>query len=95
MSEQKAARTVVVTDPAGVHARTAVDIAKVVKEFRSKVTLRNQYHQAEATDVLQVLSLLAPCGSQILMEAVGPDAEEVIDALEPLFAAREEKQNQC
>jgi phosphotransferase system HPr (HPr) family protein len=86
MSEQKTTRTVVVTDPAGVHARTAVAIAKVVRKFRSKVALSNDFRQADATDVLQILSLVAPCGSQVLVEATGPDAAEVLDAIEPLFA---------
>jgi phosphotransferase system HPr (HPr) family protein len=92
MSEQKTIRTVVVTDPAGVHARTAVDIAKVVGKFRSKVVLSKDYQQAEATDVLQMLSLVIPCGTQVLLEATGPDAEDVLDAIEPLFAADETEQ---
>jgi len=87
MSEQKTTRSVVVTDPAGVHARTAVDIAKVVRKSRSKVTLSKDCQQAEATDVLQMLSLVIPCGTQILVEAAGPDAEQVLDAIVPLFAA--------
>ncbi|MGD0516718.1 MAG: HPr family phosphocarrier protein [Thermoguttaceae bacterium] len=86
MSEQKATRTVVVTDPAGVHARTAVDIVKVVRKFRSKVVLSKDRQQAEGTDVLQMLSLGMQSGSQVLLEATGPDAEDVLDAMEPLFA---------
>jgi phosphotransferase system HPr (HPr) family protein len=89
MSEQKATRTVVVTDPAGVHARTAVAIAKVVRTCRSKVVLSNDFHRADATDVLQVLSLVAPCGSKVSVEAEGPDADQVVDALIPLFAEPE------
>ncbi|MGD0653386.1 MAG: HPr family phosphocarrier protein [Thermoguttaceae bacterium] len=86
MSEQKATRTVVVTDPAGVHARAAVDIVKVVRKFRSKVVLSKDRQQAEGTDVLQILSLVMQYGSQVLLEATGPDAEDVLDAMEPLFA---------
>jgi phosphotransferase system HPr (HPr) family protein len=86
MSEQKATRTVVVTDPAGVHARAAVDIVKVVRKFRSKVVLSKDCQQAEGTDVLQMLSLGMQYGSQVLLEAAGPDAEDVLDAMEPLFA---------
>jgi phosphotransferase system HPr (HPr) family protein len=77
---------VVVTDPAGVHARAAVDIVKVVRKFRSKVVLSKDRQQAEGTDVLQMLSLGMQFGSQVLLEATGPDAEDVLDAMEPLFA---------
>jgi phosphotransferase system HPr (HPr) family protein len=90
MTDEKATRSVVVTDPAGVHARTAVAIANVVRKFRSKVTLNSDYQQADGTDVLQILSMAALCGSRVLVEAVGPDAQEVLEAIEPLFAAPEE-----
>jgi phosphotransferase system HPr (HPr) family protein len=89
MSDQNVSRTVVVTDPAGVHARTAVAIAKAVRQGRSKVVLRKDDFDAEGTEVLQILSLGAPCGSKVFIEAVGPDAEEIVNALEPLFAAPE------
>ena len=39
MSETRVTRTVVVTDPAGVHARTAVAIAETVRRGKSQVTL--------------------------------------------------------
>jgi phosphotransferase system HPr (HPr) family protein len=90
MSDQKAIRSVVVTDPAGVHARTAVAIAKVVRNCRSQVTLIHGYQQADGTDVLQILSLAAPCGTQVTIEATGSDAQQVLDAIEPLFADYEE-----
>jgi phosphocarrier protein NPr len=89
MSQQKAARTVVVTDPKGIHAQSAVDIAKVVRKFHSKVTLSKDNQQADGTDVLHMLSLLMECGSQVVLEATGPDAEDALDAIEPLFAERE------
>ena len=39
MSETRVTRTIVVTDPAGVHARTAVAIAETVRRGKSRVTL--------------------------------------------------------
>ena len=42
--------------------------------------------RANATNVLQVVSLAVECGSQLVLEAKGPDAEEALDALEKLFA---------
>jgi phosphotransferase system HPr (HPr) family protein len=94
MSDEKAARIVIVTDPAGVHARTAVAIAQVVRKSKSKVTLSNDYHKADGTDVLHILSLVAHCGSKVLVEASGPDAQDVLDAVEPLFADYVEERKQ-
>ncbi len=76
-----------VTDPAGIHAQTAVAIADVVRHGRSQVRLvKNQQEPASGTDVLQILTLVAEQGSSVRLEAVGPDADAVLDAIEPLFA---------
>jgi phosphocarrier protein len=88
MSESKATRSVVVTDPAGVHARTAVAIAQTVRRGKSRVTLTKGQQRVEATDVLQILTMVAAQGERLEIEAVGPDAAAVLDSLEPLFAGR-------
>jgi phosphocarrier protein HPr len=88
MSESKATRTVVVTDPSGVHARTAVAIAETVRRGKSRVTLMKDRQPVAGTDVLQILTMVAHQGDAVTIEAVGPDAEDVLSALEPLFAGR-------
>jgi phosphocarrier protein len=88
MSEMKVTRTVVVTDPNGVHARTAVAIADVVRKGKSQVTLIKNKEPVCGTEVLQILTMVAHQGETITLEAVGPDADNVIAALEPLFAGR-------
>jgi phosphocarrier protein HPr len=88
MSETPATRTVVVTDPAGVHARTAVAIAQVVRQGQSDVKLFKDELPVNGTDVLQILTMVAAQGTTVRLEAVGPDAVAVLDALEPLFAGR-------
>jgi phosphotransferase system HPr (HPr) family protein len=88
MSETPATRTVVVTDPAGLHARTAVAIAKVVRGSQSQVTLFKDERPVGGTDVLQILTMVAGPGTSLRLEAVGPDAAAVLDTLEPLFAGQ-------
>jgi phosphotransferase system HPr (HPr) family protein len=86
MPETAITRTVVVTDPAGLHARTAVALAEVARRGKAAVTLIKEDRQASATDVLQVLTLVVAQGEKVTLEAVGPDAAAVLDQLEPLFA---------
>lgn len=88
MSDAAITRTVVVTDPAGVHARTAVAIAEVVRGGQSTVTLTKDDRCVPGTEVLQVLTLVAEPGETVRLDAVGPDAAVVLDRLEPLFAGR-------
>ncbi|MCE5303854.1 MAG: HPr family phosphocarrier protein [Planctomycetaceae bacterium] len=88
MSEPSVTRTVVVTDPSGVHARTAVAIAEAVRRGQSRVTLVKNGRPVAGTDVLQILTMVAGQGETVTIEAEGPDAEMVVAGLEPLFAGR-------
>jgi phosphotransferase system HPr (HPr) family protein len=88
MSDATATRTVVVTDPSGVHARTAVAISEVVRRGNSRVTLLKSGREVSGTDVLQIMTLVAAQGEEVTIEAVGEDAETVLDAMEPLFAGQ-------
>ena len=88
MSETRVTRTVVVTDPAGVHARTAVAIAETVRRSKSKVVLIKDRQPVAGTEVLQILTMVAHQGEKVTLEATGPDAEAVLNAIEPLFAGR-------
>jgi phosphotransferase system HPr (HPr) family protein len=88
MSESRATRSVLVTDPAGVHARTAVAIAQAVRGGKSRVALVKGQQRAEASEVLQVMMLAVAQGERVQIEADGPDAVAVLDSLEPLFAGQ-------
>jgi phosphotransferase system HPr (HPr) family protein len=88
MSETRATRTVVVTDPAGVHARTAVAIAEAVRRGKSQVTLAKDQRKVMGTDVLQIMTMAASQGERVTIEAQGSDADAVLASLEPLFAGR-------
>ena len=90
MSEQKVTRSLIVTDPAGVHLRTASAIQAITRRSQSEVLVVSPYHTANASSMLDMLALAAPCGSTITLEVAGPDALEVLDALEPIFSGDED-----
>jgi len=89
MSEQKVTRSMIVTDPAGVHVRTALAIQSIARRSQSEVMVISAYHKADGKSVLDMMALAAPCGSTITLEVTGPDALEVLDALEPIFTGDE------
>jgi phosphocarrier protein len=78
----------VVTNPEGIHARAAVAIAEIVRRGKSHVIMVKDQRRIEATDVLQLLTMAAAQGERVDIEAEGPDAAAVLDALEPLFAGQ-------
>jgi phosphocarrier protein HPr len=86
MWQKSVTRTVTVSNPTGLHARPSVAIASTVKKFQAKVEIRRGNQVVSASDVLQLLTLGAPQGTELTLMAKGPDAEQVLDALEGLFA---------
>jgi len=72
---------VIVTNPAGLHARPSAAIAQAVGRFQSKVQIRNRNEVVDAGSILELLTLGAQQGSELVLTAKGPDAEKVLDAV--------------
>jgi phosphocarrier protein HPr len=81
MSARSASRSVIVTNPAGLHARPAAAIVKAVQRFKSKVEIHKQNEVVDAGDILELMTLSAAKGTELLLRAKGPDAEQVLDAV--------------
>jgi phosphocarrier protein HPr len=86
MNQTPITRTVTVVNRQGLHARAALAVANLVRQFDAKVTLILDGQRAETTEILQMLSLGASRGRTVLVESVGPNAETVADAVAGLFA---------
>ena len=79
-------RRVTLTHPAGLHARPSRAVALTVRRFQAKVQIRCGGQVVDAGDILQLLSLGATVGSELVLSAKGPDAQQVLDELARLFA---------
>ena len=88
MCRLKVTRTVTVANCAGLHARAATLIAELARRFEAKVELTRGCERVEAIDVLQMLSLGVSQGEQLVLEAIGEDADTVLDELVELFASK-------
>ncbi|MBN1851409.1 MAG: HPr family phosphocarrier protein [Pirellulales bacterium] len=85
MDEHSATRSVCVTNLRGLHARPAELIAKRAMEFKSKIEIIRDGHRVDAKSILHILTLGAECGTELILEAQGTDAERAIDALAELI----------
>ena len=81
-----ATRKVIIVNPAGLHARPSLAVSQIVRGSQSKVEIHTPRQTVNAADVLQLLSLGAPRGTELVLTAAGPDAEQVLDALAQQFA---------
>jgi phosphotransferase system HPr (HPr) family protein len=80
-------RTVTVTNRHGLHARPCLVIVKTVQKYDAQVTIRRGNQIADAASILDLLSLGATQGAELILSAKGRQAEEVIDALAQHFDA--------
>ena len=73
--------TLVVADPAGLHARPAARFVQAASRFESRIVIRHGGHEADAKSLIALLGLAIRPSSEIVLAADGPDAEAAIDAL--------------
>jgi phosphocarrier protein len=66
--------------------RGASAICQLAHRFQSKIELVKDGQRVSAADGLEIVLLVAECGSQLVLEATGSDADEALDALVKLFA---------
>ena len=62
-----------ITDEIGIHARPAGELAKLAKEFESKITIKTETKQADAERLMAVMALGIRHGQTVTVETVGPD----------------------
>jgi phosphocarrier protein len=79
-------RTVVVTNRDGLHARPCSAIVDTVGRHRANVTVQKGSQAVDASSILDLMSLAASQGTELVLSATGPDAVEVLEALVRLFA---------
>lgn len=73
--------TLIVADPAGLHARPAARFVQAASRFESRIVIRHDGHEADAKSLIALLGLAIRPSSEVVLAADGPDAEAAIDAL--------------
>jgi phosphocarrier protein HPr len=91
-------RSFVIQNQLGMHARAATALLLRVMEFEAELWVEKDGQRVnaktsgaksklgEGMSVLGLITLVAPCGSTIDAEAIGPDAEQLLEALGQLIA---------
>ncbi|MBO6260951.1 MAG: HPr family phosphocarrier protein [Lachnospiraceae bacterium] len=77
----------VITDEVGIHARPAGQLAKMVKELTSKVTIEANGKSAEATKLMMVMALGVKKDAEVTVKVEGPDEDADVVKVEDFFKA--------
>lgn len=85
MKHQELTETVRISDPLGLHARPAARLAETAHRFSSSIVLSHHGAEADASSILDVLTLAAGPGSEITVRVCGPDAEAALENIRMFF----------
>jgi len=76
---------VTVVNKLGLHARPASEFVRCARTFKSTIVIKKNNETFSATSILDVLSANLDCGSSMILEADGPDAETALQRLGQLL----------
>jgi phosphocarrier protein HPr len=72
----------------GLHARASAKFVQTVEQYDADVTVTRCGETVGGTSIMGLMMLSAACGCSITVEASGPDAAEVMAALDELIGSR-------
>jgi phosphocarrier protein HPr len=84
-SETEESRNFVVLIPVGLHLRPAAKLVRTACDFDSDITVSCNGAIASAKSLIGIAMLSAACGTEIVVAAVGHDAQPAMAAIEDLF----------
>ncbi len=79
-----AAADVTITNRLGLHARPAMSVVDVASGFEADVHIVNGKQRVDAKSIMQIMMLAAVKGTELRIEADGPDAQAAVDAVRDL-----------
>jgi len=86
ISPMTASRELTINLPKGLHLVPCSRIVERTSTFDGDVKIRWNDITADARSMLDLMTLAAPQGSVLMVEATGEQAESLLDELEQLFA---------
>jgi phosphocarrier protein HPr len=87
-SEDALVRVIEIVNQKGLHARASAKFVQTVEKFNAEVRVARGGERVGGTSIMGLMMLGAAPGTSITVEAFGPQAAEVLDALEALIASR-------
>ena len=80
--------TYTITDPLGIHARPAGQLAKLAKGYtETTITITKEDKTVKASQLMKLMGLTVKKDNEVTVTAEGPQEEEAIAAMEEFFKA--------
>ena len=88
MMTDKLSATAQITNKRGLHARASAKVVEAAARFKSEITILKDGQRVNARSIMGLMMLAASLGSEIGLEAEGPDAEAAMTAMLALIEAK-------
>lgn len=81
IEDQSVKASVIVQNRLGLHARPVTDFVRRAMAYESDIKVRRDQVEVDGKSMLLMMTLAATCGTELEIEAKGPDAEAAIAEL--------------
>lgn len=81
-------KTMTITNRLGMHARAAATFVKTASNFKAEVYVEKNGRKADGKSIMDLMTLAAAQGTQILVTAHGEDEAEALLVVENLVSSR-------
>ena len=79
-----ASRTITIVNERGLHARASAKFVKLADSFDAEITVTRDSQSVGGTSIMGLMMLAAGPGVEITVGAIGPQADEALEALTAL-----------
>ncbi len=84
-SDTKLLKRVTITNDLGLHARSAVQIAKLARNVKSKMWIIKDGEKVDAASIIDILTLACPKGSKITLKIDDPSDLDILNDIAKLI----------
>jgi phosphocarrier protein len=81
------ARTFLIVNALGLHARAAAQLVQMANRYRSEVHVEKDGQEVNGKSIMGVLTLAAAKGTEIVVRCEGDDADAALTAIATLIEA--------
>ncbi len=76
---------ITITNKLGLHARASAKLTQLASKFKSEIFIARGARRVNAKSIMGVMMLAAGVGTNVTVDAEGPDAERALEEIAALF----------
>lgn len=81
-------RSLKIRNSLGLHARAAAKIVELANRYESSLFLKKDGRQVDGSNILSILTLACPKGTEMEVRIIGEDSERFMAEMDALFEGK-------